>query len=91
MEEAAEAGLGSMIAIRGAEPGAVEEFCRLHSPIDQPAVIACYNSPNQYVISGHHTSIAMVADKLEQRGLKLLACRSAALFIVRLCSMLRTG
>ncbi|WP_336078511.1 ACP S-malonyltransferase [Paenibacillus sp. 203] len=71
MEAAAEAGLGSMIAIRGAELNAVEEFCRLHSTIDQPAVIACYNSPSQYVVSGHHTSVAMVAGKLEQRGAQI--------------------
>ncbi|KJD45862.1 malonyl CoA-ACP transacylase [Paenibacillus terrae] len=71
MEAAAEAGLGSMIAIRGAELNVVEEFCRLHSTVDQPAVIACYNSPNQYVVSGHHASVAVVAGKLEQRGAQI--------------------
>ncbi|KAF6626158.1 ACP S-malonyltransferase [Paenibacillus sp. EKM208P] len=71
MEEAAVAGLGSLIAVRGAELSAVEEFCRLHSTVDQPAVIACYNSPNQYVVSGHHTSVAVVAGELEQRGAQI--------------------
>ncbi|KAF6557435.1 ACP S-malonyltransferase [Paenibacillus sp. EKM202P] len=71
MEEAAMTKLGSMIAIRGAELGEVEECCRLYSTVDQPAAIACYNSPSQYVVSGHHTSVALAAGELEQRGAQI--------------------
>nr|WP_231887444.1 ACP S-malonyltransferase [Paenibacillus jamilae] len=71
MEEAAMAKLGSMIAIRGAELGEVEECCRLYSTVDQPVAIACYNSPSQYVVSGHHTSVALAAGELEQRGAQI--------------------
>ncbi|MDP1513406.1 ACP S-malonyltransferase [Paenibacillus ottowii] len=80
MEEAAMAKLGSMIAIRGAMLGEVEECCRLYSTVDQPAAIACYNSPSQYVVSGHHTSVALAAGELEQRGAQITRLQVSGLF-----------
>ncbi|MFG0215306.1 ACP S-malonyltransferase [Brevibacillus porteri] len=71
MEEATEAGLGSMIAVRGADLNMVREFCYQYSTVEQPAIIAGYNSLMQYVVSGHHTTVTALADELEKHGAQI--------------------
>ncbi|MGG4217924.1 ACP S-malonyltransferase [Paenibacillus jamilae] len=68
MEEASKADLGCMVAVRGADLHLLEELCEHFTVNSQPVTIACYNSTYQYVISGHHASVAAVARQLEQQG-----------------------
>ncbi|MFS8215892.1 ACP S-malonyltransferase, partial [Paenibacillus sp. S29] len=71
MEEASEAGVGCMVAVRGADLNLLEELCDHYAVTSQPITIACYNSSYQYVVSGHHASVAAVAGQLEQRGFQI--------------------
>ncbi|MBV6715101.1 ACP S-malonyltransferase [Paenibacillus chitinolyticus] len=71
MEEAAEAGLGSMIAVRTSDQPMLEELCRRHSSDGQPAAIAGYNSGSQLVVSGHRSAVASVAEELERLGIEV--------------------
>ncbi|MDQ0050711.1 [acyl-carrier-protein] S-malonyltransferase [Paenibacillus polymyxa] len=71
MEEASEAGVGCMIAVRGADLNLLEELCDHYAVTSEPVTIACYNSSYQYVVSGHHASVAAVAGQLEQRGFQI--------------------
>ncbi|MGV6938706.1 ACP S-malonyltransferase [Paenibacillus sp. CMM36] len=71
MEEASEAGVGCMIAVRGANLKLLEDLCDHYAVTSHPITIACYNSTYQYVVSGHHDSVATVAGQLEQRGFQI--------------------
>ncbi|WP_217556690.1 ACP S-malonyltransferase [Paenibacillus sp. GbtcB18] len=71
MEEAAEAGLGSMIAVRSSDQAMLEELCRRHSSDGQPAAIAGYNSGSQLVVSGHRNAVASAAEELERLGIEV--------------------
>ncbi|MFB6363477.1 ACP S-malonyltransferase [Paenibacillus elgii] len=68
MQEAADAGLGEMAAVRGVELEALEALCGKHSSSEQPVVIACCNSERQYVLSGHRAALARVTIAAELRG-----------------------
>lgn len=68
MQEAADAGLGEMAAVRGVELEALEAWCEKHSSPDRPVAIGCYNSPRQYVLTGHQAAVARVTIAAELRG-----------------------
>ncbi|SEG44504.1 ACP S-malonyltransferase [Paenibacillus sp. UNC499MF] len=71
MEEAAEAGIGSMIAVRTNDQLMLEELCRRYSAAGQPAAIAGYNSGSQLVVSGHRNAVASAAEELERLGVEV--------------------
>lgn len=68
MQEAADAGLGEMAAVRGVELETLEALCEKHSSSGQPVAIGCYNSPRQYVLTGHQAAVARVTIAAELRG-----------------------
>ncbi|MGG4215205.1 ACP S-malonyltransferase [Paenibacillus sp. FSL L8-0638] len=55
----------------GANLELLEELCDHYAVTSQPITIACYNSSYQYVVSGHHASVAALAEQLEQRGFQI--------------------
>ncbi|WP_025680865.1 ACP S-malonyltransferase [Paenibacillus massiliensis] len=70
MKEAAEEGRGMMLAIRGHL--SLEDIQSLldDSKADQIAVLACHNSHEQYVLSGHHDAITSLATRLNNQGIR---------------------
>lgn len=68
MQEAADAGLGEMAAVRGVALETLEALCAKHSSPDQPVAIGCYNSPRQYVLTGHQAAVARVTIAAELKG-----------------------
>ncbi|MFD2671576.1 ACP S-malonyltransferase [Marinicrinis sediminis] len=70
MEEASLNGSGIMVAVTGASQQELEEWCRKVSTSVQPVGIACHNSDQQCVLSGHPDAMRLVMDKLEQLGCK---------------------
>lgn len=55
---------GTMTVVNNVTKMLVEEACRKCSSESQPVVIGCYNSPGQFVISGHRDKVADVEDYL---------------------------
>ncbi len=62
-----EARSGSMAAVMGMEEEALEEVCRLCGG-DAPLVIANYNCPGQYVLSGAPEALQRASEEAKARG-----------------------
>jgi [acyl-carrier-protein] S-malonyltransferase len=67
MEEAVPKGKGSMAAVLGLEPSAVEEIC---DSIDGMVMPANYKCPGQIVIAGEVEALDIACQKLEEAGAK---------------------
>lgn len=80
MQEAAMLGTGTMAAIIGLDRKVVEQECKKVSGGDQVAVISNYNSPNQYVISGHREAVENASKNLEAMGALVTPLKVSAPF-----------
>jgi [acyl-carrier-protein] S-malonyltransferase len=60
MEDASNQHPGSMAAILGLEVHQLETLCSQVSRLDQQVLVANYNCPGQYVISGHQSAVKEV-------------------------------
>lgn len=63
-QEIADMGIGSMTVINGINRNIIEEECRRVSDEGHIAGIACYNAPDQVVISGHREPVLQVEDRM---------------------------
>ncbi|MCR8843451.1 ACP S-malonyltransferase [Paenibacillus sp. SC116] len=68
MEEAAHSGIGKMIAIKGLSKERVEQICEGLTSDHMPISVACYNTPNQIVVAGHHQVVTMLTNALDRYG-----------------------
>ncbi|GGF89953.1 hypothetical protein GCM10010912_38920 [Paenibacillus albidus] len=66
MQNAVPANSGSMAAVVGLERKELEELCREISQGGQSVVVACSNTANQNVISGHRASVDQALVRLQQ-------------------------
>lgn len=62
---------GAMTVINEIQPDIIVEQCRKVSRDETPVFIACYNSANQTVISGHQTAVMQVEDILMEMGAQI--------------------
>ncbi len=69
MQEAVPMGEGTMAALLGLEPAAVEQVCR-EAAQGQVVSPANWNSPGQVVIAGHATAVQRAIDLAKTRGAK---------------------
>jgi len=68
MQEAVPAGQGSMAALVGLEPEAINEICAQVSEGGQIAVPANLNAPGQIAIAGHAGAVRRAIDIAKERG-----------------------
>jgi [acyl-carrier-protein] S-malonyltransferase len=70
MQEAVPVGVGAMSAVLGPPRADVEAACREASIMDEVAVPANFNAPEQTVIAGHAGAVARAGALLAARGAK---------------------
>ena len=80
MQEAVAPGLGSMAAISGISQDIIEDECGKISKEGHLVVISNYNSPDQTVISGHVSAVALVSENLEIKGARVVPLKVSAPF-----------
>ncbi|MFZ5988790.1 MAG: ACP S-malonyltransferase [Bacillota bacterium] len=80
MQQAADEGAGKMAAVRNISRKTIEEECIKISTEEQPVVVACYNSPNQNVISGHEDAVKKLIEKLSFLGATVVPLNVSAAF-----------
>jgi len=62
---------GAMTVVNEIDRVSVEEACAQVSSIDNRVSVACYNSPNQHVISGHQQAVSSVEDILTAKNAQI--------------------
>jgi [acyl-carrier-protein] S-malonyltransferase len=67
-QEIMDKGTGSMTVINGLNKEVVEEECRKVCHGEERVTVACYNSPDQLVISGHRSALVKVEDEIIKRN-----------------------
>ncbi len=70
-KEVAESLKGSMTIIEDAQLSLLEEECKRVSKSGNIAMISCYNSHNQYAISGNQEAVMKVEDRMLEAGAKI--------------------
>ncbi|MGG0537715.1 ACP S-malonyltransferase [Priestia aryabhattai] len=80
MQQANNLGMGKMVAVHDINHNIINEEIEKISTKENPVVIACYNSPNQNVISGHVSAIDKVVDRLENLGASVFPLKVSAAF-----------
>lgn len=80
MQEAAALGTGAMAAVSGIEKAIIEESCREITNKEAVAGIACYNSPEQIVISGKKEAVVKAMEKLTALGARCVPLNVSAPF-----------
>lgn len=71
---------GKMTAINGLDGEIVEHECQLMCDNEQFVGIACYNSAEQVVISGHEDAVNHVSEKLKRYGARIISLNNKAPF-----------
>ncbi len=66
-----ESGNGTMTVVNGVSKIDVENECNRVSTGEQVVVVACYNSPEQFVISGHKAAVTKAEDALINLGAQI--------------------
>lgn len=69
MQEAVPIGQGGMAAYIGSQGSDVEHLCRELSTPEHSVEIANYNSPSQFVLSGHSTAIEKICQIISEKKL----------------------
>jgi len=80
MQEAVPIGVGAMAAITKIESSIIEEECKKLSIDGKVVVISNYNSPGQYVISGHTGVVTDAVEKLKEMGARAVPLKVSAPF-----------
>lgn len=80
MQEANQSGQGRMLAVSGLNSQVLNEECKLISTEEMPVVIACYNSPQQNVISGNISSVEKLTVRLQKIGATVHPVKVSAAF-----------
>lgn len=70
MAKASEKNPGGMAAILGLQSDLLVALCSQVSRTDHQVMVANYNSPSQYVISGHHAAVKEVMTLVTAQGAK---------------------
>lgn len=80
MQEAVPIGVGAMAAITNIDKSIIEEECKKLSIDGKVVVISNYNSPAQYVISGHTEVVKAAVEKLKEMGARAVPLNVSAPF-----------
>ncbi|WP_408895226.1 ACP S-malonyltransferase [Paenibacillus taichungensis] len=80
MQEAVNNGNGTMMAVSNVSNTVVDSICKEVSTIEKPVTIACFNGPNQVVISGDLQSVRTVEARLSSEGAVLSSLKVSASF-----------
>lgn len=80
MQEAAALGTGTMAAVSGIEENIIEEKCKKYSAEEACVGIACYNTPEQIVISGMKEAVEGVTKELAALGARCVKLNVSAPF-----------
>lgn len=80
MQEAVPIGVGAMAAITKIDRSIIEEECKKLSTDGKVVVISNYNSPEQYVISGHKDAVTAAIGKLKDMGARAVPLNVSAPF-----------
>ena len=79
-KEIIESDIGSMSIIEDIEENKLEEVCKLVSSQNDFVTISCYNSDNQYAISGHKKSVEKAENLLCEMGARCIPLMMSAPF-----------
>lgn len=80
MQSISEAIAGKMTAINGIDEWIVDYECQLMCDSENFVGIACYNSTEQVVISGHESVVNSVSEKLKRYGARVISLNNKAPF-----------
>ena len=80
MREAAQNGLGGMMAVSGLDREFIEEECKKWSGDHRQVVVANYNSPQQLVISGYKEVLVKIGEVFARRGGQVVSLNVSAAF-----------
>jgi [acyl-carrier-protein] S-malonyltransferase len=67
-QEIADSGLGSITVIDGVDINTAEAECKKINDENQFVAISCYNSPNQFAISGNQEAMIQAEDRFIELG-----------------------
>lgn len=80
MQSISETIAGKMTAINGIDEGIVDYECKLMCNSENYVGIACYNSTEQVVISGHENVVNSVSEKLRRYGARIISLNNRTPF-----------
>jgi len=80
MQKAVPIGVGAMAAITKIDRSIIEEECKKLSTDGKVVVISNYNSPGQYVVSGHTDVVTAAVEKLKEMGARAVPLNVSAPF-----------
>lgn len=80
MQNAVEPGLGAMAAVSDVEVGIIDEECKYQSNQRNIVVIYNYNSPDQFVISGHKNAVNESSERLKGKKARIIPLKVSASF-----------
>lgn len=80
MQNAVPQGLGAMVAVSGVEVSIIEEECKYQSTQGNIVVISNYNSPDQFVISGHKNAVNEASERLKGKNARIIPLKVSAPF-----------
>lgn len=86
MQAAVPPGQGSMAAVMGLEPAALEALCAEASRAEEPVSPANFNAPGQIVIAGAAGAVARALELAQARGAKCIPLKVSAPFH---CALMR--
>jgi [acyl-carrier-protein] S-malonyltransferase len=86
MQAAVPPGQGSMAAVMGLDPAALEDVCAEASQAGEPVSPANFNAPGQIVIAGAAPAVARALELAQSRGAKCIPLKVSAPFH---CALMR--
>lgn len=86
MQAAVPPGQGSMAAVMGLDPAALEAVCAEASSAEEPVSPANFNAPGQIVIAGSSAAVSRALELAQARGAKCIPLKVSAPFH---CALMR--